>query len=68
VPAAKTEISGEFLDIKSNFNERAINELESVFFYGDRWKNRIESLLNTRNHEILWIFNKLKTLSGVYHD
>lgn len=55
-------------DIKSVFNDRAINELESAFFYGERWENRVERLSKIQCHEILNLLNELNSHIGVHND
>jgi hypothetical protein len=67
MPGALSSIMEDVSSIKSNFSERAINELESAFFYGDRWKNRIDTLLSTQSHEILNIIDILSPQSGGYN-
>ncbi len=47
--------------IKSYFPERALNELESVFFYNKRWPLRIQSALGTPTSQLLKILEKLKS-------
>ncbi len=47
--------------IKSNFPERALNELESVYFYDKRWLPRIQSALETKTAQLLQIIEQLQS-------
>ncbi len=52
----KTEIN----QIKKNFCERALNELESVFFYNIHWVKRIKKLFNISENDIIRIIKKVE--------
>ena len=51
----EVDISG----IKSNIAERALNELESFYFYGKRWQERIGELFKTTELELLHLVREL---------
>lgn len=47
--------------IKINVKERALNELESVYFYDRSWRQRIKKLFQTTNRQLLEMVEKIKT-------
>lgn len=47
------EIGSDLSEIRSNIAERALNELESVYFYGKRWQRRIRQLFQTGDRQLL---------------
>jgi len=47
------ELERDLAGIKTNINERALNELESVYFYGKRWQERIALLFQTTDRQLL---------------
>ncbi len=51
------EISG----IKDSRDERALNELESIYFHGERWEERIERLSRTTDPELLQLVRELES-------
>lgn len=51
----------EIIRIKKKTGLRALNELESVYFYGRRWQERIKKLLQTSELELLDLVEKLKS-------
>lgn len=54
--ALKRELEG----ISANINERALNELESAYFYGKSWEQRIVGLNKTTDRQLLAVVEKLK--------
>lgn len=48
-------IENEIKEINRNFNERALNELESIYFYGESWSERISNLFKTSDEQLLKI-------------
>lgn len=45
-------INKDLADIKANFREQAVNELESVYFYGQQWQDRVARLFNTTENQL----------------
>jgi hypothetical protein len=58
---ALREIEKEVADIKENFAEQALNELESIYFYHKRWSERLERLFQTTDGRLLAM---VKSLTG----
>ncbi len=46
-------IQAEISEIKTNFQETGLNELESLYFYQRPWKERIDQLMTTTSGELL---------------
>lgn len=49
---ALKQIESDLYGIRSNTDERALNELESIYFYGKRWQERIGELFKTTDREL----------------
>jgi hypothetical protein len=47
------ELDLDLSEIKENFRERALNELESCYFYGKSWQERIRQLFQTTDRQLL---------------
>jgi len=47
-------------DIRANINERALNELESAYFHGKSWQQRITELNKITDRQLLKMVGKLK--------
>lgn len=56
---ALEQITVEVSEIKSNFEESALNELESMFFYGCPWPERCRRLFRTTDLRITELIKKL---------
>ncbi len=50
---ALKDIDAHLLGIRANERERALNELESVYFYGRSWPERIKDLMATADRHLL---------------
>ncbi|MEA3295821.1 MAG: hypothetical protein U9Q27_01595 [Patescibacteria group bacterium] len=61
---ALVEIKKEIERIRNNFLERALNELESIYFYNKSWVERIDKLLHTSSGDIINIMNKIEILTN----
>jgi hypothetical protein len=57
---ALKEIEKEINEIKEDFTEKALNELESIFFYNESWQNRIQRLYSYDNNYIYSIIDNLR--------
>jgi len=49
---------------RMNFYEKAIKELESIYFYNKSWVERIDKLLHTSSDDIINIMNKIEILTN----
>lgn len=58
-------IENEINDIKNNFVERALNELESIYFYNKSWIDRVNTLFKTKKSRISGIITELRRMKGV---
>jgi hypothetical protein len=45
-------INRDLTDIKTNFREQAVNELENVYFYGQKWQGMVARLFNTTKNQL----------------
>ncbi|MBE0461276.1 MAG: hypothetical protein IBX60_06550 [Candidatus Aminicenantes bacterium] len=61
---ALVEMKKEIERIRNNFLERALNELESIYFYNKSWVERIDKLLHTSSDDIINIMNKIEILTN----
>jgi hypothetical protein len=61
-------IENEINEIKKSFYDRALNELESIFFYNSTWLNRLEILFNIKDLHLFKVIDKLKHFRGVCHN
>jgi hypothetical protein len=53
------EIRHEVSGIQENFDEKALNELESVYFYNTRWSQRLDRLFRTSDRQLLTLAARL---------
>ncbi|MDQ1354429.1 MAG: Insulinase family protein [Acidobacteriota bacterium] len=53
-------INRDLGDIKANFREQAVNELESVYFYGQQWQDRVVRLFNTTERRLVELVKQIK--------
>lgn len=56
---ALRQIDRELAAIRGNFEERALNELESVYFYHTPWSDRIDRLFQTTDNRLLALAARL---------
>ncbi|MCX6579131.1 MAG: hypothetical protein NT166_02985 [Candidatus Aminicenantes bacterium] len=56
---ALEQLTVEVSQIKSNFEESALNELESMYFYGSPWSERCRRLFRTTDRRIAELVKKL---------
>lgn len=50
----------EIYQIRQNFLEIALNELESIYFYNIPWDERIDRLFHVSNNDILELINEIR--------
>lgn len=56
---ARQQLDRDISEIKANKNEIALNELESFYFYGKHWQDRIAELDKTEDRQLLDLAGKL---------
>jgi hypothetical protein len=48
-------IKEDIAEIQTNFSERALNELESMYYRGIKWQERIERLIQVTDHRLFFL-------------
>ena len=63
IETAFAGISRDLADIKANFREQAVNELESVYFYGRQWGERVARLFRTTGDNLLELVQQIRSFN-----
>jgi len=58
---SQKQIWHDIILISNNFYNRAINELESIYFYNLSWQQRIKNFSNVTNFNFIRLYEKIES-------